>query len=261
MFGPISRPGSTPAPVVNHQPVLTWDQVTAGNLPDNWWQSPTSPREPEGSLLRHPINEAPTVSSTDSERFLLDAPSVARSTSKPGGPAHNARDQEDLGGTTINYGKDVAKVGAQLGVTGLKTRKPHKKRGTGSSGTDHSRADANAAKAADSKVRDAIEKKTGVRQSPAQFLSEQEKKQSAATQRSEKADQARAAERERIEEHNRDFRNWIAHLAPQEWREAESAKGNEYPKPAGKKNKLEKQATENQWPTKWNPSYAKYLYD
>ncbi|CAN0322439.1 unnamed protein product, partial [Phaeothamnion confervicola] len=74
--------------------------------------------------------------------------------------------------STIRYSRDALAAAGHLGfgADDLASRRPHKKKGTGSSGTDHKRADGKAAVRVAEMVEDEIERRTGVRQRPADFL-------------------------------------------------------------------------------------------
>ncbi|MCI4668289.1 MAG: hypothetical protein MRZ79_09135 [Bacteroidia bacterium] len=152
--------------------------------------------------------------------------------------------------STIRYSEAALAAAERLGIDGseLESRKPHTKTGTGSSGTDHQRADGQAALRARETVESAIEKKTGVRQSAGDFMKNERKKAAAADAREEKrgrqAEKAAAAQArdERL------YKAWVSNLPG-------ASDDPEVPRMRLNKRdqkKAEKMATELGWPTSFD---------
>lgn len=167
--------------------------------------------------------------------------------------------------STIHYAERIEEVAEGLGmdVGGLASRKPHTKRGTGSSGTQHDVADARAATRARETVEERIKEKTGVDMSIADFAKQSAKEEATAIASSEKRQARERRAREVAEEHTEAYKDWIASLATESWKSKQKDLGNTYRSaPTGKKLRgLKALAGQLGWETEWEDSMAPHLWE
>lgn len=170
--------------------------------------------------------------------------------------------------STIRFSNDALAAASALNIDAesLQSRKPHTKRGTGGGGggTDHSAADAAAAKRASRIVAEKIKKKTGANVKPKDYLKGLSDASAAAAARSEKNLERTQKAIESLQGAAEDRRDWIAYLAPKDWRETQSGLGNNLrPAPTKKQRikELQALAKSNGWPATWDASYARDIYE
>jgi len=169
--------------------------------------------------------------------------------------------------STIRFSESALGAASVLGIDAdtIQSRKPHKKKGTGGGGggTDHSAADAAAAKRASKIVSEKIKKKTGANVKPKDYLKGLSDASAAAAARSEKSLERTQKAIEALHGAGEDRLDWLAYLAPKSWREAQSGLGNDVRSAPTKKQRIKELqglAGSNGWPTSWDDSFGKQLY-
>jgi hypothetical protein len=168
--------------------------------------------------------------------------------------------------STINVSQNTLLAASALNINAkrLKSRKPHRDTSTGGGGggTDHDRADGQAAVRMNKIVAEKIKKKTGANVTPKAFVHGLARASEAAAARSEKSEDGARATVEALEGDVEARLEWLAHLAPAEWREKQAAYGNNVrPAPPAKKaKKLAALAPQKGWPQVWDDKYGKDLY-